>query len=160
MALRSVEPGDVDALCAILNELITAGGTTAFEVHMTSAEFYDHFVRGSNCLTCFIAETVSFEILGFQVLARHPALPSNWADIGTFTRIGSGRSGIGTALFTMTRQAAHELGMMAINATIRADNLSGIHFYDRMGFETYHIGRGVPLRDGTPVDRISKRHVF
>ena len=158
--IRRAEPSDVVSLCAILNAVIEIGGTTAFEVQMTLDEFDKYFVKGPNCLTCFVAESVRKEVIGFQALARHPALPPNWADIGTFARTDAGRSGVGTALFAATKKAASGLDIVAINATIRADNASGIPYYDRMGFETYHTAAGVRLRDGTPVDRISKRYVL
>jgi hypothetical protein len=38
------------------------------------------------------------------------------------------------------------------------DNRVGLAFYEKMGFRTYETLRRVPLRDGTPVDRILKRY--
>ena len=64
----------------------------------------------------------------------------------------------GTALFERTKAAARALGLVAIGATIRADNHSGLPFYEKMGFRTYDVARAVPLGDGTPVDRIRKRY--
>ena len=49
---------------------------------------------------------------------------------------------------------------MAINATIRADNIGGLAFYSRLGFMDHGISRAVPLRNGVPVDRVSKRYVL
>lgn len=158
--VRYAEPDDVTALCTILNTVIAIGGTTAFEIQMTPAEFYGHFIGGPNCLVCLVAEAMTKKAQGFQVLTKHAALPHDWADIGTFARPEVVRSGIGTALFAVIRQAALDLGLIALNATIRADNPSGIPYYDRMGFETYHTDKGVPLRDGTRVDRISKRYAI
>ncbi len=66
-------------------------------------------------------------------------------------------SGVGRALFPATRAAAEELGLEFINATIRADNVSGLAYYSKMGFEPYDRLVQVPLLDGTPVDRIKKR---
>ncbi|MHC2364347.1 ribosomal protein S18 acetylase RimI-like enzyme [Rhizobium leguminosarum] len=65
--------------------------------------------------------------------------------------------GVGSALFPTTRAAAEELGLEFINATIRADNVSGLGYYAKMGFETYDRLVQVPLQDGAPVDRIKKR---
>ena len=47
--------------------------------------------------------------------------------------------------------------MRTIDATIRADNTGGLAFYGRMGFTDYDCVAGVPLKDGTLVDRIRKR---
>ncbi|MDB5552313.1 MAG: GCN5-related N-acetyltransferase, partial [Rhizobium sp.] len=68
--------------------------------------------------------------------------------------------GVGTALFPVTRAAAEKLGLAFINATIRADNVSGLAYYTAMGFEDYDRQVGVPLLDGTPVDRIKKRFLL
>jgi RimJ/RimL family protein N-acetyltransferase len=67
---------------------------------------------------------------------------------------------MGSQLFAVTRQAATEKGLAAINATIRTDNIGGLAFYGRLGFEPYGITRAVLLCDGTPVDRVSKRYVL
>jgi GNAT superfamily N-acetyltransferase len=95
--------------------------------------------------------------MGFQILLASDKLGSGWGDIGTFARRGSTTRGIGSALFAATRAAAIAAGLKAINATIRADNIGGLAFYARMGFVDYAVARAVPLADGTPVDRISRR---
>jgi L-amino acid N-acyltransferase YncA len=71
---------------------------------------------------------------------------------------GGPRRGTGAALFAATRDEARRQGRRAINAAIRADNTGGLAFYGRMGFEDYQIARGVPLKDGTPVDRVRRRY--
>jgi GNAT superfamily N-acetyltransferase len=103
-----------------------------------------------------MAETGDGVALGFQALVRNPDLPAAWGDIATFTRREPRRPGVGSALFGATRRAARELGLEAINATIRADNYAGIPYYEKMGFQTYSVAAGIPLLDGTPVDRVSK----
>ena len=45
-----------------------------------------------------------------------------------------------------------------LNDIIRADNPSGPGYYTTMGFEDHQVARAMPLQDGTPVDRISKRY--
>ncbi|MEM9148767.1 MAG: GNAT family N-acetyltransferase, partial [Pseudomonadota bacterium] len=52
---------------------------------------------------------------------------------------------------------AKNAGLIALNATIRADNRVGLAYYSRMGFQDYAVRPAVPLADGSPVDRISKR---
>ncbi len=44
-----------------------------------------------------------------------------------------------------------------IDATIRADNASGLAYYKAMGFTDWDVLRDVPLSDGRVVDRIRKR---
>lgn len=159
IGVRPAKHSDVPALCALLNEIIRIGGTTAHQTEMTEEDFAAHFLGGSGFLCCFVAEK-SGVLLGFQAVERHgDALPEGWADIGTFARAAPKVPGVGTALFRATRTRASELGIVAINATIRADNRSGLAYYDKMGFEDYSTQNAVPLMDGTPVDRISKRYL-
>ena len=63
-------------------------------------------------------------------------------------------------LFSKTKDFAFAEKITAINATIRADNAGGLRYYNRMGFETYSINRGIPLKNGLEVDRISKRYLM
>lgn len=146
------------ALCDLLNAIIRIGGTTAFETPFGVGEFTEHFLVGPHVLNCFVAEDQGSGILwGFQVLAQSPELPADWADIATFARAEPKIPGNGATLFAATTIRSRELGLRAIDATIRADNTGGLAFYGKMGFETYKIAQAVPLNDGTPVDRISKR---
>lgn len=156
--VRQAISKDSVSLCPILNEIIAIGGTTALETPLSVIEFDDYLLSGGDCVVCFIAETLTGEALGFQSLLRNSKLPAGWGDIATFTRREPRRPGIGTALFQNTVAFARNLGLVAINATIRSDNYSGIPYYEKMGFETYAVARGVPLKDGTPVDRISKSY--
>lgn len=157
MHIRKAVPSDAAELADLLNEIIRAGGTTALETELSPQEFDDWFITGQHALTCHIAESEG-TLFGFQSLSLYGDPPPGWADIATFARIAPKRKGVGTALFAATRKAAEDLGLKAINATIRADNTSGLAYYDKMGFETYHRVMQVPLRDGTPVDRVKRRY--
>ena len=160
VAVRAAAPQDVADLCGLLNTIIRIGGTTAYEAPLTEAQFAEHFVTGPDLLSCFVAEDRDAGLLlGFQAIGRHSGLPESWADIATFARVEPKVRGVGTGLFAATSVRARDLGLAAINATIRADNASGLAYYARMGFEDYAVAKGVPLMDGTPVDRISKRYV-
>jgi L-amino acid N-acyltransferase YncA len=155
--VRLVRPDDVPVLCGLLNEIIRIGGTTAYETPLTEADFDEHFVTGPDLLSCFVAYDRDGLLLGFQVIGRSPDLPEGWADIATFARAVPKVRGVGAALFAATGARARALGLTAINATIRADNASGLAYYAKMGFEDYAVAKAVPLMDGAPVDRISKR---
>ena len=156
--IRRANSEDAASLCEILNEIIAIGGTTALETPHTPMELDEHFISEPECFVCHMAETSDGTALGFQTLVRGSSLPGGWADIATFTRRTPRIPGVGTALFEHTKKAARDLGMSVINATIRADNYSGIPFYEKIGFRTYDIAKAVPLKDGTPVDRVSKRY--
>lgn len=154
--IRQAELGDADELCPLLNDIIRVGGTTAIEVPLSVQDFQAHFLNGPNHLCCVVAEDDAGSLLGFQSLERHSKLPQDWADIATFTRRQPRTPGVGRALFDATKQYAKTARIVAINATIRADNSGGLAYYSKMGFEDYSVNKAVPLADGTLVDRISK----
>ena len=157
MHIRKAVPSDAAELSGLLNEIIRAGGTTAIETELTGQEFDEWFISGRYPLACHVAEAGGI-LFGFQSLSLFGDPPAGWADIATFARIAPRRKGVGTALFAATRKAAADLGLTAINATIRADNVSGLAYYEKMGFETYHRVKQVPLADGTLVDRVKKKY--
>ena len=155
--VRPADEKDLEELCLILNEIIEIGGTTAFESKLSQNEFKSYFLVGEYCLCCFLAEDEKGLILGFQSLSVHKNLPDTWADIATFARIKPKVRGVGTRLFKNTVEFSRRSKIDYINATIRADNDSGLCYYTKMGFEDYSVEKGIPLSDGTPVDRISKK---
>jgi len=167
--IRPARAADAPALCALLNRIIAIGGTTALETPLTPERFAAGFLEGPRFLCCFVAEAEgeaeggagggeSGALLGFQALERSPKLPADWGDIATFAQVQPKVPGVGRALFAATRDQARALGLTAINATIRADNHGGLAFYGKMGFEDWKRDAAVPLQDGTPVDRVSKRY--
>lgn len=156
MHIRRAASADAEELCSLLNELILAGGITALETPLTAAEFADWFIDGEFPLICHVAEH-DRSLAGFQSLSLYGDPPRGYADIATFARMNPKISGVGSALFPATLAAAEELGLEFINATIRADNVGGLAYYTKMGFEPYDRLIQVPLLDGTPVDRIKKR---
>ena len=159
MHIRRAVSADAEELCSLLNEIILAGGTTALETPLTAAEFADWFIDGEFLLVCHVAEH-DRSLVGFQSLSLYGDPPKGYADIATFARMSAKISGVGSALFPVTRAAAEELELEFINATIRADNVGGLAYYAKMGFQLHdRLDRlvQVPLLDGTPVDRIKKR---
>ena len=155
MIVRTARAGDIDQMVTLLNEIIAVGGTTAKEDPVDAVGFHD-YIFASDVVGCFVAEDDG-QILGFQKLNDASYLPDGVGDIATFVRLGLAQKGVGAALFVKTLNAAKTAGLRSINATIRADNTGGLRYYTKLGFEDHGIDRDVPLKDGTPVDRISKR---
>jgi L-amino acid N-acyltransferase YncA len=157
---RPATPADAAAMAALLNEIIAAGGTTAYEVPFSAADMDAHYISLAARVSCTVA-LVDGRIVGFQGLfwPHDPSdpFPAGWAFIATFVRRGMAGAGIGKALFAATRAAATAAGVKTIDATIRADNAGGLVYYARLGFTDYDRLVGVPLNDGTPVDRVRKR---
>jgi L-amino acid N-acyltransferase YncA len=160
MEIRFVREVDAPALASLLNEVIARGGTTAYEEPFTPEALLEEMLVGPDVICCFVAQDGKGSLWGFQSLLRSDGLPDDVGDIATFSRVGTVQKGTGSRLFAATRQAATEKGLMGINATIRADNAGGLAFYSRLGFTDHGIDRAVPLRDGTPVDRIHRRFIL
>ena len=158
MSLQVRPPVETDAepLCAVINAIIAAGGTTANETPFTPARLWDLSLAGPDVLCCHVV-TRDGEPVGFQGLYRNADLPQGWGDIGSFTRQVPRVPGAGRALFAATLARARALGLETMNATIRADNVPGLAYYTKMGFREYDVIRAVPLADGTPVDRIKHK---
>ena len=158
IVVRPTRREDAPALAELLNAVIARGGTTALEEAFTADGLAHAYLDGPNVICCFTAiDDATGTLEGFQTLGRYPSLPDDVGDIGTFARVDGTQRGVGTALFAATRNEARSRGLAGINATIRADNSGGLAFYTRMGFVDHHVDPAVPLKDGTPVDRISKR---
>ncbi len=159
LMVRPVAPDDAPALADLLNAVITRGGTTALENPFTPEALADAYLTGPNVLLCLVAvDPATNRIEGFQTLGRYPTLPDDIGDIGTFARVDGVQRGVGSALFTEMAMRARVLGLSAMNATIRADNSGGLAFYAKQGFVDHAVTGGVPLSDGTPVDRVHKRY--
>lgn len=159
--IRPVRRDDAPGLAELLNEVIARGGTTALEDPFTPEALDRTYLTGPNVLCCFVAvDPASGRPAGFQTLGRDPGLPPDIGDIATFARVGGTQRGVGSALFAATRAEARRLGLAAINATIRADNTGGLAFYGRLGFADHSVRARVPLKDGTPVDRINRRYAL
>lgn len=161
--VRPATRTDAPALCDLLNAIIAAGGTTALDTPFDPEGFAARFItapRQISCLVAVDADDADGAPLGFQHLKHHPKLPDEIGDIATFARIGAQGTGVGRVLFAETLRLARAAGLTGINATIRADNSGGLTYYTRMGFQPHSVQPGVPLADGTPVDRVSKRLVL
>ncbi len=105
-----------------------------------------------------VAEDDSGAILGLQWIEPHAELPSEAATIATFVAPGRQQLGIGSALFSRTERAARTLGYVWINATIRADNESGLTYYQSRGFRPWKQETNVEIAPGRLVDRVSTRY--
>ena len=157
---RPAVPADALAMTALLNEIIAIGGTTAHEVPLSDTDMLHHYIQPDHHIGTFVA-VLDGVIVGFQMLVwpnpNEGPMPDHWGFIGSFVKVGETGQGVGRALFAATCAAAHSAGCKHIDATIRADNASGLRFYNAMGFVDYNVWKDKPLRDGRLVDRIRKR---
>lgn len=155
--VRPMQRADLPRAREILNGIIRLGGTTAFETELGADEFAGYYLHGDDLIACHVVLDPDGQVAGFQWIGRNPDLPLDCADIATFTRRDPPLRGAGRALFATTCAHAREAGYGWINATIRADNVPGLGYYAKMGFVDHSVARGVALRGGTRVDRMSRR---
>jgi L-amino acid N-acyltransferase YncA len=144
-------------MASILNDIIAAGGTTALTKPVTSADMKQRLSDAPANAAWHVAERDDGFVLGFQWIEPADYLPAEAADIATFARIGHTGHGVGSSLFKTTRHAATTLGYRWINANIRADNTSGLAYYQSRGFEDYGRQTNVRLSNGQTVDKVLKR---
>jgi len=158
MIIRKATDHDAQQMTDLLNAIILKGGTTAYETPFSADKMIADYINPSNLISCHVADDNG--ICGFQRLTRpDPQSPfdDHWAIIATFVADGMGGKGIGKKLFAANQAAARAAKIKTIDATIRADNISGLGYYNAMGFVDYDRIPAVPLKDGTLVDRIQKR---
>lgn len=159
MIIRPAHDLDAGEIAALLTEIIAIGGTTAITGDVSREDILGWMSRTGGAW--HVAETEEGEILGFQYIAPGSTLPPEAAEIATFTKPGKQGLGIGSKLFEATRVVAKALGYQRINANIRADNTSGLAYYQSRGFEDYGKIEGyqmaTPDGRGRVVDKILKR---
>ncbi len=152
MIVRNAAPQDAAAMAALLNRIIKIGGTTAHQVAKTADDVRADYIDGLDCVTSVVA-VVDGQIIGWQAIGW-------WhgdAHIGTFVDPDIQAKGTGAALFAQTLIAAKAAGLRDIHASIRADNVPGLAYYARIGFQDYAFDPEFALNDGTKVGRISRR---
>lgn len=98
-------------------------------------------------LVCTLALDPHGTVLGFQSLERAWAgnpygIGPGQGAIGTHIVPDAQGRGVGRRLFDETRRAATEAGVIALDATIGADNAGGIGYYEAMGFRSYRTSPG------------------
>ena len=155
ISIRTAKASDAIQMAAILNEIISIGGTTAFEESVTPENMTDWYI--SQAHFCHVALDDDSQVAGFQAIEHSSDYGDGIGEISSFARQTPVGRGVGTALFRATKRAAIDAGLAEINAQIRADNTPGLAYYSKMGFQDHGVIQGVPLKDGTKVDRILNR---
>lgn len=141
----------------LLNEIISAGGTTAITRPVTGQDLAKWITFDPDHSAWHVAVDGAERIVGFQWIEPAKYLPSEAAEIATFVQLGQTGLGIGSALFDATCKAAKALGYVWINANIRADNEGGLIYYQSRGFQDYRAIKGYEMADGQIVDKRLKR---
>lgn len=161
-AVRAATEIDAVSMCEMLNPIIKTGGSTAHINLFSPERMQKHYIAPPRSISCVVAEKNGL-VLGFQALewsdpdwSGIDPIAGDWAIIASFVSETARGLGVGRALFSETMKHASRHNVVAIDATIRADNLSGLGFYTALGFVDYGIVPNVALSDGTCIDRIRK----
>ncbi|MEX3017643.1 N-acetyltransferase family protein [Gymnodinialimonas hymeniacidonis] len=158
ITVRKAHDLDAREMAEILNEVIQIGGTTALTGEIEAQYFIDRMKTDPETSSWLVAETAEGAIVGFQWFTKGEGyLPPEAAEIATFAKPGQQGLGIGSKLMDATKAAAKAQGYKWINANIRADNESGLTYYQSRGFEDYGKIEGYQMADGRRVDKILKR---
>ena len=152
MIIRRAVPADAAAMAGILNTIIAIGGTTAHEVPKSVEVVQRDYVEGPDVLSCMVADDGG-QVIGWQSVG----LWQGEAHIGTFVQPGIQARGIGAGLFAVTCDLLRQVGIKAIIASIRADNVPGLAYYAHIGFTDTHAEPDFALSDGRIVGRIHRR---
>jgi L-amino acid N-acyltransferase YncA len=152
MILRRPTEADAPAMADLLNAIIAIGGTTAHQ-HPKSAEAVrEDYIDGTDVKTTILAEdggrVIGFQSVGLWLGDMH---------IGTFVQPGLQAKGVGAAMFAETCAQARAAGLTEIIAAIRADNVPGLAFYARIGFQDIGLDPDFALEDGRVVGRVFRR---
>lgn len=152
LIVRQTTKVDIPACVAILNPIIAAGGSTAYEEPYTVAGLTQKYLE-EPAITLVAVDNQC--VVGFQACFEiEPGIYS----IGSFTDRVNPIKGAGRALFEGTLAAARANGAKAILAMITSDNTGGLAYYTKMGFQDFDLIKGDHTRkDGTVVDRVIKR---
>lgn len=155
VTIRHARPEDAEAMCAVINPIIARGGTTAHEAPWSPErmrELTENLEPGAFTL---VAEAAG-RVVGYQYVEPHPELDEDTGDIASFVAIDAAGMGVGRALAAATFAEARKNGLKRLHAYIRADNAGGLAYYESIGFRTIRVDAGVPLKNGTRVDRVAK----
>ena len=133
----------------ILNAIMAIGGTTA---HQSATSVLTDYIDGPNVLSSIVAEDHG-QLIGWQ----SAELWQGEAHIGTFVQPGIQATGVGAALFVLTRVMMTKAGVPSIVASIRAASAPGLAYYARAGFVEFAQDPGCTLNVGRVVGRVHRR---
>lgn len=145
METRAASTDDAEGMGQVLREIIEHTGRQ----RPNDAEFViGRYIADPASIRCTVAVDKSGRIAGFQSLKKATAgnpydTPEGWGIIGTHISPRAHRQGVGKLLFSATTKAARQAGLEKIDAYISADNPSGLHYYEAMGFRTYRTPEGI-----------------
>ena len=156
--IRPIRIEDAEGVVNVLNPLIRAGESTALD-RVFSAEEERIFIGAFPARGIFnVAENADDGVIvGFQNVEPFATYTDAFAHvgvIGTYVDQSGQRQGIGRLLFEATRLAAKEKAYEKFIAFVRADNVSGLAYYKRIGFEAIGVAKRHVKIKGRYIDEV------
>jgi L-amino acid N-acyltransferase YncA len=155
--IRPIRIEDAEGVVNVLNPLIRAGESTALD-RVFSADEERIFISAFPPRGVFhVAENTGGVIVGLQNVEPFATYTDAFAHvgvIGTYVDPSGHRQGIGRILFEATRLAAKDKGYEKFFAFVRADNVAGLAFYKRIGFEVIGIAKRHAKIKGHYIDEV------
>jgi L-amino acid N-acyltransferase YncA len=156
--IRAVRVEDAKGIVNVLNPLIRTGESTALD-RVFTVEEEQGFISAFPARGVFhVAERANDGVIvGFQNLEPFATYTDAFAHvgiIGTYVDPSGHRQGIGRLLFEATRLAAKEKGYEKFFAFVRADNVAGLAFYKRIGFEVIGVAKRHAKIKGKYLDEV------
>lgn len=142
--IREATPADAEQMSQILRVILASWKS---ERPSTAAHVLSHYVEDPEGIRCSVAVDADGTVIGFQALklatdGNAYDLPLGWGIIGTYVDAKAAGRGVGKALFAASLAAARDAGVTEIDATIGETNMSGLAYYDAIGFRTYRSKPG------------------
>jgi L-amino acid N-acyltransferase YncA len=158
LSIRNVEPGDAEAVLAILNPIIAARVYTALDTPFSIQEERD-FIAGFPRRGIWKAavRTADRKLVGFQItepFATYTKAFDHVGIIGTFVELGLRRQGIARRLFETTFEEARRAGYEKLFAFVRADNPAALQTYLGQGFTVIGTAKDHAKIDGRYIDEV------
>lgn len=142
--VREAAAADADQMSQILRVILVSWKS---DRPSTVAHVLAHYVDDPERLRCSVAVDAEGSVIGFQSLklakdGNPYDLPVGWGIIGTYVDAKAAGRGVGKALFASSLEAARDAGLTEIDATIGETNLSGLAYYEAIGFSSYRSKPG------------------
>lgn len=156
--IRPVRLDDAGMIAGILNPIIEAGVYTALDTPLTEEAERDFIAQFPERGVFYVVERCQdHQVIGLQSLepyATYTHAFDHVAVVGTYVSLSERRQGIGARLAEVTFEAARRQGFEKILTYVRADNLTSLTFYLKLGFRIVGTAQRQARLNGRYVDEI------
>ena len=157
LLIRRVQEQDAAAILELLNPIIQAEIYTVMDEQFTVEDQTDFIRSFPEHGVYHIALAAEHQkVLGIQDVMPISSSKTfkHVGEISTFVALTSHNQGIGQHLSQATFKTARALGYLKLRATVRADNLQALAFYQSQGFEQIGTARQHVFLNGRYIDEI------